>query len=94
MNENGMNGRPNPARHFSIIAMVILCLSVMIFLIQIADTYIENVGWKRTIKLCGTLSMLFAILIFTEHHDLMTIISSFFGLIVVVSITREIYRSK
>jgi len=93
-NEKGMNGQQNPARPFAISAMIILCTSLMIFFIQFANVYAENYFWKQIIKLGGILSMLFAILIFTKHHDLMTIISSFFGLFVVVGIIKEIYRSQ
>jgi len=38
--------------------------------------------------------MIFAALMFTKFHDLMTIVSSFFGLFVVIGIVREIYRSE
>lgn len=45
------------------------------------------------IKIGGILSMISAIFIFTKYHDLMTIISSFFGLFVVVGLIKETYQS-
>ena len=42
----------------------------------------------------GILSMTFAILIFTEYHDLITIISSIFGFFVVIGIIRAVYKSE
>ena len=45
------------------------------------------------ITLFGILSMLCASLIFTDYHDLMTTLSSIFGLVVVIGIIREIYKS-
>jgi hypothetical protein len=94
MNENGMNGQPNPARPISILAMIILCISLMFFFIQFAEAYSKSKIWKRIIKICGIISMVFSILIFTKYHDLMTIFSSLFGLFVVIGIIRGIYQNK
>ena len=94
MNEKGMNGQTNPAKPYSIIAMIILCLSLMFFFIQFAQIYSKSKIWKRIIKTSGIISMSFAILIFTKYHDLMTTLSSIFGLFVVIGIIREIYKSK
>ena len=94
MNEKGMNGQPNPAKPYSIIAMIILCLSLMFFFIQFAQIYSKSKIWKRIIKTSGIISMSFAILIFTKYHDLMTTLSSIFGVFVVIGIIREIYKSK
>lgn len=94
LNEKGMNGQLNPAKPFSILAMFILCISLMIFFIQFAKTFPKSKLWKRIIRVNGILSMLFAILIFTKYHDLMTTISSIFGLFVVIGIIREVYISE
>ena len=93
MNENGMNGLENPARPIAIIAMIILCSSLALFFIQFAKLLVKNVTWKMIIQILGTLSMLSAILIFTKYHDIMTTISSAFGLLVVIGIIRTIYKS-
>ena len=94
MNEKGINGLPNPARPYSILAMIILCISLMTFFIQFAETYSRNRLRRRTIKISGILSMSFAILIFTQYHDLMTIISSVFGFLVIVGVIKEVYNSE
>jgi len=93
MNEKGMNGELNPARPYSILAVIILCFSLMVFFIQFAKIYSQSQFFKRIIKFGGIFSMLFASLIFTSYHDSMTIISSFFGLFVVFGIIQEIYKS-
>ena len=94
MNEKGMNGELNPARPFSIFAMIVLCLSLIIFFFQFAEFFTDSGIWKKIIKFGGTVSMIFAILIFTKYHDSMTIVSSFFGLFVVIGIIKEIYKSE
>ncbi len=94
MNKEGMNGITNPARPFAILAMVILCFSLTIFFIQFARNYARTPFWKRMIFINGILSMLFAVLIFTRFHDVMTIISSCFGLFVVIGIIWELYKGQ
>ena len=94
MDEKGMNGEANPARLFSILAMVVVCISLMVFFIRFFKTYSENRLWKRIFMVSGVLSMTFATLIFSEYHDLMIILSSIFGLVVVIGIIREVYKSK
>ena len=93
MNEKGMNGLINPARPYAISAMIILCLSFMVFFIRFAKIHVQEIFWSRIILISGIISMLFAILIFTEYHDLMTMVSSFFGLFAVIGIIRSIYKS-
>lgn len=93
LSKNGMNGIPNPARPIAISAMIILCFSLSIFFFQFSHIIIKSKIWRIMIKVFGILSMLFAALIFTKYHDLMTIISSFFGLFVLIGIIKGIYQS-
>lgn len=94
MNKNGMNGQINSARPFAIFAMIVLCFSISVFFYQFAKILTQNKWWKAMIKIAGILSMIFAALMFTDYHDLMTILSSLFGLIAVTGIIKEIYDSK
>ncbi len=94
MNEKGMNGTENPARPFAISAMIILCSSLALFFLQFAKYLVTNRIWKTIIRVLGTLSMISAVLIFTNYHDTMTAISSIFGVLVVIGIIRTIYKSK
>lgn len=94
LNEKGGNGMPNPARPIAILAMVILCLSLIQFFLQFASTIATHKYWQRIIRITGIVSMIFAIFIFTDYHDLMTLLSSFFGLFAVIGIIVEIYKSE
>ncbi|WP_252736470.1 hypothetical protein [Maribacter dokdonensis] len=94
MNEKGMNGKQNPAKPFAISAMVILCFSLTIFFIQFARKFARNRFWKIIIQIFGVLTMAFAVLIFTEYHDIMTTLSSIFGVFVVIGIIWEVYKSE
>jgi len=93
MGKKGMNGALNPARPYAIFAMILLCGSLSVFFYQFAEFLTLNNTWKILIKFGGILSMAFAALVFTDYHDLMTIVSSLFGLFAVVGVIKEIYVS-
>ncbi len=93
MNENGMNASPNPASPIAVTAMVILCLGLMTFFIQFGRKFATHPVWKYVIQICGTISMIFAILTFTRYHSMMIALSSLFGLFVLVGIIVEVYGS-
>lgn len=94
MNEEGMNGLPNPARPIAIAAMIILCISLMIFFFQFAHYYVTDRTWKMIIFITSSLSMLSATLISTSYHDVMTTISTVFGFILVIGVIKAVYSSK
>lgn len=93
MNEKGMNGEPNPARKWAILAMFLLCMALGVFFWQFSEFLTSSKFWKRSIKIGGILSMLFAVFMFTEYHDLVTVLSSLCGLVAVVGVIKEIYYS-
>lgn len=93
MNEKAMNGQVNLARPYSILAMIILCFSLILFFINFGRSYSEFKFWSRAIEYGGTLSMISAIFIFTKYHDLLTVLSSLFGLFAVLGISVIIYKS-
>ena len=94
LNTHATNGLPNPARPFAIMAMLILCLSLFFFFIQFAKTVSHHKIWKIAILYSGGISMFFAMLLFTPYHDLMTTLSSIFGVFAVLGIIIEIYKSE
>lgn len=93
MSDQGMNGQWNPAKPFAITAMIILCVSLALFFVQFARKFARSQFWKFIIQNFGILTMTFAVLIFTDYHDLMTAISSILGVFVVIGIIWEVYKS-
>jgi hypothetical protein len=93
MDYKAINGDLNPARPFAILASGMLCFSLMVFFLRFAFLLPENKWWKKIISAGGVLSMISASLIFTTYHDLMTIISSVFGGLVVVGVIKELFNS-
>ncbi|WP_168194544.1 hypothetical protein [Antarcticibacterium arcticum] len=93
MNENGMNLEPNPASPVAVSAMMILCISLMSLFIRFAGNFANHPVWKKVIMICGTISMICAILVFTRYHSVMIAVSSLFGLFTLVGIIFEVYNS-
>ena len=93
LNDQGMNGLDNPAQPFAIGAMIILCLSLLHFFFLFANGFEMPEKWRTIIKASGVLSMVSATLIATEYHDLMTTVSSIFGILVVAGIIKAVYSS-
>lgn len=92
-NELAINGVPNPARPYAMVAMMILCCSLTIFFIQFARQFAQQRFWQLTIQISGVISMLFTVLIFTKYHNIMIGLSSIFGLFVLIGIIVELYKS-
>lgn len=94
MNVEAGNGQLNPARKYSITALIVLSFGLMIFFINFGIKLVDNYIWKWLFILSSIFSMVSAMLIFSEYHDLMTIISSLFGLVIVIGILRKFYYSE
>lgn len=92
LNVYALNGAINPARPFAILAMAILCFGLASFFYQFPRYYSINKKWDATIQISGILSMLFAVLLFTDWHDGITTLSSFFGLFTLLGIVVGLLR--
>lgn len=94
INTHAMNEEVNPAHPIAIAAMIVLCSSLMVFFIQFSKKVSTTRFWRNTIKWGGVFSMLFATCMFTAYHDLMTTLSSSFGVLVVIGMIWEVYKSR
>lgn len=94
MSEESINGQVNPARKYAIAAMMILCFSLSVFFYQFTEVFVSGKIWNKVVMLSGILSMISAVFIFSELHDLITLISSGFGLVSIIGIVIALYKSK
>ena len=88
-----INGQLNPARPFSIIGMIILWLSLLVFFYMFSQTLSTNQIWKKVIQISGTISLIFASLLFTKLHDFVTTLSSIIGLFALIGIILGVAKS-
>ena len=84
LNEKAINGKPNTAKPFAMVALMVLSLSLIIFWYL----FPLQVGFKKqgrqVIQFSGVLSMLVACFIFTPLHDSIINIAGTFGMIALV----------
>ena len=81
LSEKGLNGRVNPARPIAFIAMIILCITLILFWYYFPIQHGFS-KWKRYImQASGLLSMIVTAFIFTPFHDMVIILAGMFGLI-------------
>lgn len=88
-----MNEVPNPGRPYAVAALNILCLSLIAFFYRVGAILGRTLKSKRLIQISGFLTMFAATFIFTEAHDMMILVSTVFGLILIISMVREIHHS-
>jgi len=93
MNITGINGETNPSRPIAIVAMTLLCGSIAIFFYQFAQFFTLSPNWRILVKVGGISSMILAAFMFSEYHDILTIISSLFGLLAVIGVVKSIHQS-
>jgi hypothetical protein len=95
LNENAINGQPNPAKPIAMTGMFVLCLTLTFFWIQFPRQINISKILKLTIQVSGTLAMTIAFLLSTNiNHDIVTNFASAFGLIATVGAFIGLYKTK
>lgn len=94
LNQNAINGLPNPARPAAITGMIILCFSLSFFWF-VFPQYIEcKKSVRMGIQISGTLSMIATLFLFTALHDAIINIAGFFGLIAILGTFAGLYKRR
>ncbi len=95
LNENAINGQPNPAKPVAMTGMFVLCLTLTFFWFLFPKHIHLNKKLKLVIQISGTLAMTIAFFLFTNsNHDLVTNLASMFGLIATVGTFVGLYKTK
>lgn len=84
LNENAINGAPNPARPIALTAMLILCLTLAVFwyLFPIQVNFKKRV--RMVIQATGFSAMALVLFLSTGFHDLIINIATLFGLVALI----------
>jgi hypothetical protein len=95
LNDNAINGQPNPAKPVALTGMFVLCLTLSFFWIIFPKHIYINKNLKRIIQVSGTLAMTVAFFLFTNiNHDLITNLASLFGAIATIGTFIGLYQNK
>ena len=95
LNENAINGQPNPAKPIALTGMFILCLTLSFFWFIFPRQIEISKYLKLTIQVSGILAMTVVFFLFTDlNHDLVTNIASSFGAIATIGTFIGLYKNK
>ncbi|MBV9960603.1 MAG: hypothetical protein JO072_00015 [Parafilimonas sp.] len=93
LNKYAINGQVNTARPIAITAMLILCISLILFWLVFPKYTTVNKKLSATIKFCGSLAMATGFLLFTNiNHDLITNLASGLGVIATIGVVIVLYK--
>jgi hypothetical protein len=84
LNENAINGQPNPARPIALTAMVVLCLTLTVFwyLFPIQVDFKKRA--RLLIQTAGLTAMSIGLFLFTSLHDYIINVATLFGLVALI----------
>jgi len=86
LDEYAINGKLNPGRPYAISGMYILCFSLAFFFYQYPHFFKLKFPRNIIVAWSGTIAAVFALLVYTSFHDLMSILACFFGTIAIIGI--------
>lgn len=94
LNETAINGTPNKAQPIALAAMFVLCAALISFWLQFPKYTALHNNYRLMIKISGTLAAITGLLLFTTlNHDLVTNLSSLFGVIATAGTLAGIYKN-
>jgi hypothetical protein len=95
LNDTAINGSLNPAKPIALAGLIVLCLTLAIFWIMFPKHINQGKAINFSIQISGILSMAIAFLLFTNlDHDLVTNLSSLFGILATSGTVLGLHRIK
>jgi hypothetical protein len=95
LNENAINGQPNPAKPIAMTGLFVLCLTLSFFWFLFPRHINISKKLKIAIQISGILAMTIAFFLFTNtNHDLVINLASIFGLIATVGTFIGLYKAR
>jgi len=85
-----LNGAPNPARPFAVLALFVMSLALAVLWARIAATASSR-AHKKAIEIAGIGSAVYGFLVSTPMHDLMVTIGLLFSVTAMVATTHMLF---
>jgi hypothetical protein len=81
LNESAINGQPNHSRPIALVAMIVLCLTLIIFWWQFPKHVEFKKNTRLIIQISGFASMTLGLFLFSDFHDIAINIATLLGLV-------------
>lgn len=91
---NAINGQPNPAQPVALLAMGVLCLSLMLFWYYLPPLFQFGPRVSGLVRAAGILSMVAAGFLSTELHDLVLNIACLLGVVALGAAFVGLYQTR
>ncbi len=88
------NGEPNSGQFYALIAMTILCFSLMVFWFYLPELFKIKNKTSAIIQYSGIISMSITLFLFTSYHDTVINIAGFFGVIAIILTFNELKKHR
>ena len=88
-----INGVPNPARYYSRVALLVLCLGLMLLWCYVPRLFAEIKGNATAIRATGMGSMLITLFMDGDNHDLVVRLAGMFGFVALVLLMIQLLKS-
>lgn len=92
LNEHAINGQLNPARPIALAAMLVLCITLAVFWYLFPYVTGLTKPLRLIMQMAGSLSMISGFFLFTNQHDIVVNIASFFGLVATIITLIRLYQ--
>lgn len=94
LGENALNGVKNTARPVATLAVVFLCLGIGTFYLIFPKHFEMRLIWRINARICGFVSMVFAVFIYTDRHDFVLNLSGIFGAVAIITTLVALNRDR
>ncbi len=94
LNEYAMNGQLNTARPIAMVAMFVLCITLVYFWYIFPGQVGFGKNWRIAMKLSGVIGMLIGMFIFTDLHDSIINIAGICAFAAVIGTFMGVYKLK
>ena len=94
LSKYAINGELNPARPYALAGTVFLCGGIGSFFALYTKYFSLHLFWQRITETVGIGSMVSAVFLFTEYHDLVLTIAGVLGGIALIGTMRALYADR
>jgi hypothetical protein len=92
LNEKAINGALNTGRSYAISAMICICISLAIFWYYIPEKFNYSLPGKKIAQFCGISSMVIALFLFSQYHDMIINLAGALSIIALVLTQIGLYK--